>query len=105
MPQRKAIEDDGKPKFDQMPLYQISPEGWVEMEKNQQNLIDVGLYISMKVIFEPQNDHWLGAFVKSSYYGVLDKVQMMDQLLFFEIDAISRCLRLPKEGMNISSVA
>jgi hypothetical protein len=29
----------------------------------------------------------------------------MDWLLPFDIDAISRCLRLPQEGMNISSVA
>jgi hypothetical protein len=29
----------------------------------------------------------------------------MDQLLPFDIDAISRCLRLPQEGMNISLVA
>jgi hypothetical protein len=62
------------------------------------------LWFSMKVVFEPQNDHRLRAFVKGSCYGALDKVQMMDQLLPFDIDAISRCLRLPQEGMNISSV-
>jgi hypothetical protein len=59
----------------------------------------------MKVFFEPQNDHRLRAFVKGSCYGALDEVQMMDRLLPFDIDAISRCLRLPQERMNISSVA
>jgi hypothetical protein len=42
MPRRKATEEDGKPEFEPMPLYQISPEGWVEMERNRQNLIDAG---------------------------------------------------------------
>ena len=58
----------------------------------------------MKVVFEPQNDHWLHAFVKSLSYGALDEVQMMDRLLPFDIDVVSRCLRLPKEEMNILSV-
>jgi hypothetical protein len=43
--------------------------------------------------------------VKGSCYGAVDEVQIMDRLLPFDIDAISRCLRLPQEGMNISSVA
>jgi hypothetical protein len=105
MPRKKPVEDDGKPEFKQMPLYQITPEGWVELEWNRQNLVDAGLWFSMKVAFEPQNDHRLRAFVKSSCYGALDEVQMMDRLLLFDIDAISRCLRLPQEGMSISSVA
>jgi hypothetical protein len=105
MPWRKATEEDGKPEFELMPLYQISPEGWVEMERNRQNLFDAGLWFSMKVVFEPQNDHRLRAFMKGSYYGAVDEVQIMDRLLPFDIDAISRCLRLPQEGMNISSVA
>jgi hypothetical protein len=104
MPRRKATEEDGKPEFEPMPLYQISPEGWMEMERNRQNLIDAGLWFSMKVVFEPQNDHRLRAFMKGSCYGAVDEVQIMDQLLPFDIDAISRCLRLPQEGMNISSV-
>jgi hypothetical protein len=104
MPRRKAIEEDGKPEFEPMPLYQISPEGWVEMERNRQNLVDARLWFSMKVVFEPQNDHRLRAFVKGSCYGAVDEVQIMDWLLPFDIDAISRCLRLPQEGMNISSV-
>jgi hypothetical protein len=105
MPRKKATEEDGKPEFELMPLYQISPEGWIEMERNRQNLIDAGLWFSMKVVFEPQNDHRLRAFVKGSCYGALDEVQIMDRLLLFDIDAISRCLRLPQEGMNISSTA
>jgi hypothetical protein len=104
MPRKKTIEEDGKPEFEPMPLFQISPEGWVEMERNRQNLIDVGLWFSMKVVFEPQNDHRLRTFVKGSCYGAVDEVQIMDRLLPFDIDAISRCLRLPQEGMNISSV-
>jgi hypothetical protein len=43
--------------------------------------------------------------MKGSCYGAVDEVQIMDRLLPFDIDAISRCLRLPQEGMNISSVA
>jgi hypothetical protein len=43
MPWRKATEEDGKPEFEPMQLYQISPEGWVEMERNERNLIDAGL--------------------------------------------------------------
>jgi hypothetical protein len=53
MPQKKATEKDGKPEFEPMPLYQISPKGWVEMERNRQNLFDAGLWFSMKVVFEP----------------------------------------------------
>lgn len=30
---------------------------------------------------------------------------MMDRVLPFDIDVVSRCLRLPKEGMSLSSVA
>jgi hypothetical protein len=32
------------------------------------------LWFSMKVVFEPQNDHQLRAFVKGSCYGALDEV-------------------------------
>ena len=104
-PWKIVIEEEVQPTFAQMPLYQISKEGWVEMEKNWQNLIDVGLYASIKVVFEPQNDHRLCAFLKSSSYGALDEVQMMDRVLPFDIDAVSRCLRLPKEGMILFLVA
>ena len=39
--------------------------------------------------------------MKGLFYGALDEIQIMDWLLPFDIDAISRCLRLPQEGMNI----
>jgi hypothetical protein len=77
----------------------------VDMEHNQQNLKDAGLWFSMQVVFEPQNEHRLRAFVKSSCYRALDKVQMMDRLLPFDINAVSVYLRLPKEGMSMSTVA
>ena len=53
MPWKKAIEEDGKPKFEPMLLYTISPEEWVEMKRNRQILINAGLWFSMKVVFEP----------------------------------------------------
>jgi hypothetical protein len=42
--------------------------------------------------------------VKNFCYGALDEVQMMDRLPF-DIDIVSRCLRLPQEEMWMSSVA
>jgi hypothetical protein len=101
----KAINNEGKPKFKSMPLYQMSLESWVDMEQNQQNLKDAGLWFFMQVAFEPQNEHRLRAFVQSSCYGALDEVQMMHRLLPFNINAVSVCLRLPKEGMSMSAVA
>ena len=98
------VDEEAQPDIAQMPLYQISKEGWEEIKKNRQNLIDTGLYHSMKVVFEPQNDHRLRAFLKSSNYGALDEVLMMDRVLPFDIDTVSRNLRLPKEGMTLSSV-
>jgi hypothetical protein len=107
MPRKKtkATEDEGKPEFDPMPLYSIPPKSWPEVERNQQNLKDASLWFLILVAFEPQNDHRLRAFVKSSYYGMLDEVQIMDCLLPFDINVVSLCLRLPKEGMSMSAVA
>jgi hypothetical protein len=41
MPRKKATEENGKPEFEPMLLYHISPEGWVEMERNRQNLSQI----------------------------------------------------------------
>ena len=73
LPQKKIVEEDAQPEFAQMPLYQISKEGWVEMEKNRQNLTDARLYASMKVVFESQNDHRLRAFLKRSSCRDMDR--------------------------------
>jgi hypothetical protein len=105
MGRKKAADDDAKPDFEQVPLKVIAPDYWPEIERNKKNLIDVGLWFSLLVVFEPRNDHRLRAFVKSSCYGALDEVQMMDRLLPFDIDAVSRCLRLPQEGMTMGGVA
>jgi hypothetical protein len=101
-PRKKVVDEDAQPDIAQMPLFVISTERLVEIEKNRQNLLDAGLYHSMKVVFEPQNDYRLRAFLKSSSYGALDEVNMMDRVLPFDIDAVSRCLRLPQEGMTLS---
>jgi hypothetical protein len=52
----------------------------------------------MKVVFEPQNDHRLRAFVKGSCYGAVDEVQIMDRLLPFDIDTIQGVCDCPMKG-------
>jgi hypothetical protein len=42
--------------------------------------------------------------VKNSYYGAIDKVLIGNRYLPFDIDAISRCLRLLQEGLTLSLV-
>jgi hypothetical protein len=57
MGRKKTADDDAKPDFEQVPLKVIAPDYWPEVERNKQNLIDAGLWFSILVVFEPQNDH------------------------------------------------
>jgi hypothetical protein len=77
-----------------MPQFKISKEYWPTIEMNQDNLKATWLWFSMHMVFEDQDNQHLQAFVKNSYYGALDKVLIGDRNLPFDIDAVSRCLRL-----------
>jgi hypothetical protein len=46
---KKNLEDNGKPKFEAMPLKLLLKEYWPKMEQNQENLKAAGLCIITRV--------------------------------------------------------
>jgi hypothetical protein len=59
MRKNKIVDDDGKLGFERMPRFKISKEYRPTMEMNQDNFKATGLWFSMHMVFENQDNQRL----------------------------------------------
>lgn len=91
-------------KIEKAPTFSFSPEGWVYIESNKENLIDAGLWNFLHETLPEMDPQLVSEFIKNSYYGASEEVTVRGKNVRFTPEVVAEKLGLQGTGLTLGGV-